>query len=199
MNYDNESIKSHPLVWPPGWKRDRFPDSARFRQNHTVYSTSKKLNNELDLLGATHVILSTNLILNRDGTPRSSQRQPADPGVCVYFTLKKKEQCIPCDRWDKVEHNIHAIMLCVGALRGLDRWGAGEFVTAAFTGFKAIPEQAGISFETILELDGDNSLECAEFQYRKLAHRYHPDKPQGSEKKMRELNGAIAQAREHFK
>lgn len=90
-------------------------------------------------MGATHVVLSTNIELRRDGLPKVTRAQPDDKGVAVYFTRDGKQQCIPCDQWNKVEDNIQAIRKTVQALRGIERWGAKSFVDAAFMGFQALP------------------------------------------------------------
>ena len=96
---------------------------------------------ELCRLGCDHwnVIISSNMPVKRDGLPYANRKDPEDPGVAVYFKLNREEKCFPCDRWDRVADNIHAIGLSIAALRGLDRWGAEHMVDAAFRGFKALP------------------------------------------------------------
>lgn len=136
-------MQSYPLDWPPAWPRCKWVQDARFGKRSLPQAVSN-LMHELSLLGAKSIVISTNLALRKsDGLPKSGQCQPMDRGAAVYFELKKKPQCIPCDRWKKIEDNIWAISLSIGALRGLNRWGAKEMVDAAFTGFKALPETAG--------------------------------------------------------
>jgi hypothetical protein len=65
------------------------------------------------------------------GRPYVGQRI-SDSGAAVYFTRKGRDQCIACDKWDSVRDNLHAIGKTIEALRGIDRWGTGEMVDAAF-------------------------------------------------------------------
>lgn len=172
--------EGYPLQWPGGWPRVKWPQRARFQ---TRFSTAvRELLRELDLLGASNIVISSNLQLRRDGLPYASQRQPDDRGVAVYFHLNGEQQCIPCDKWNLVEDNLQAIRLTVAALRGLERWGAKEMVDAAFRGFKALPEAAGGEYsETdeqwfeILGVDSDADKETIKKAYREKAKLYHPD------------------------
>ena len=108
-------------------------------------------------------------------------RRPDDHGVAVYFTLNGEERCFPCDRWHRVEDNVWAIAKSIGALRGLDRWGAKTMVDAAFRGFKALPESAsGAAWWTTLDVDPDTvSREEVDTAYRLRASQTHPDRPGG--------------------
>src|SRR5262245_44424311 len=128
----------YPLYWPDG----RLRTPRRSRSEFKVYSFAvvrDQLLNELKLMNARDVILSTNLMLRNDGLPLANQRQPADPGVAIYFTYKGKAVAFACDRWDKIEDNVQAIRHTINALRGIARWGTGDMVDAAFTGFLALP------------------------------------------------------------
>ncbi|MET4003899.1 hypothetical protein ABIB48_002637 [Arthrobacter sp. UYCu511] len=127
-----------------------------------------------------------NMVVNVDGTYRGKQATPEDKGVAVYFTLNGEDQCFPCDRWNGVADNLHAIALSIGALRGLDRWGAKEMVNAAFRGFKALPAativtpyQARLWYE-VLEVAPTASPEVIKAAYRQQLLKHHPD--QGGER-----------------
>jgi hypothetical protein len=109
----------------------------------TYFQATTFLLDELKRLGARTVVISSNLQIGQHGLPLSKQRTPEDPGIAVYFVLNGKEQCIPCDKWDRTEDNIKAIGKTIEALRGLDRWGAKDMVDAAFMGFKALPAPDG--------------------------------------------------------
>jgi hypothetical protein len=136
---------------------------------------------ELELLGADDIVMSTNIPIRKDGLPYANQRQPDDPGVAIYFTLDGQPQCIPCDKWDTVAQNLRAVELTIGALRGLERWGAKEMVNAAFRGFKALPESVIVTPYTtrpwyeVLQVQPDASHEVVRAAYRNLAAKYHPD------------------------
>ena len=47
--------------------------------------------------------------------------------------------CFACDKWRDVYDNIYAIGKTIEALRGIERWGTGDMVEQAFTGFVALP------------------------------------------------------------
>lgn len=194
MTQHFEQIEAHPLHWPAHWPRSGNPESAAFK---TQFSKARDgLVHELELLGAERLIISSNLMLRLDGLPLSKQRQPADAGIAVYFVLDGDAQCIPCDKWAKVEDNLQAVRLTVEALRGLERWGAKNMVKAAFSGFKAIPETtSGRGWWDVLQMRKEGGIAIAETQYKRLALDYHPDKPNGSHDKMSNLNLAIDQAR----
>ena len=151
---------AYPLKWPAGWPRAKEQRRADFGQKTIsssgyAYKTSttfdkatRALYDELKLLKVTEVVLSSNLELRRDrqGVPYANQRI-SDTGVAVYFKRDGKEQCIPCDRWDRAEDNIKAVAKTIEALRGIERWGAKNMVDAAFRGFAALPAPPDYSFE----------------------------------------------------
>lgn len=203
--------EAFPLEWPPGWPRTKVRHRARFAERKfrtTTYgvdirsseskSHSKALRfllDELERLGARDVVISTNLELRRDGLPRSTARAD-DPGVAVYFTIKGQTRCIPCDRWDRVPDNLYAVGLCIAAMRGLERWGAGKMVDAAFSGFKALLAQnEGYPWWTVLGFTTPDGVTkaLAEDAYVQLAQKLHPDVG-GSHDDMVELNQARADA-----
>ena len=194
--------EGYPLQWPSGWPRISYPTRARFQ---TSFATAvRELLRELDLLGATDIVISSNLQLRRDGLPYSNQRQPEDRGIAVYFNLNGEQQCIPCDKWDLTEDNIQAIRLTVAALRGLERWGAKEMVDAAFRGFKALPASGESTpsdqrlWHEVLEVSPNASWEVVEAAYRRLLHKVHPDKG-GSVQAFTEVQNAFKQAKENYK
>jgi hypothetical protein len=192
-------VDRYPLTWPAGWPRTKYPQSARFNTSFT--KARNELMRELDLLGADGIIISSNLETRLDGLPYASQRQPDDSGIAVYFRLEGNDQCIPCDKWYSAADNLQAIRLTVGALRGLERWGAKEMVNAAFRGFKALPA-AGEGSESnqrlwheVLEVSPDASWDVIEAAYRELLHKVHPDKG-GTETEFHEVQAAFKQAKE---
>jgi hypothetical protein len=134
---------------------------------------------QLKRLGADNIVVSSNVMLRRDGLPYANQRRPDDTGVAVYFTLKGQQQCIPCDRWASVDDNIHAIGLTVEALRGLERWGAKEMVDAAFSGFQALPPGSGMPSVSpwwqVLGVPETATGDDMKSAYRLLAKKHHPD------------------------
>ena len=72
-----------------------------------------------------------------------------------------------------------AIAKTIGALRGIERWGAKEMVNAAFRGFKALP-MGGDAIMTatphqVLGVAPGASKEEITAAYKELAKKYHPD------------------------
>jgi hypothetical protein len=74
-----EHNETSPLKWPDGWIRtriqDRKPQSAWKKPQRVYYDMLLK---ELERLGATSALLTTNT-------------DPRDPGVAVYFSRKKED------------------------------------------------------------------------------------------------------------
>jgi len=161
-----------PLRWPMGWPRTERPTFSRF--NVTFNTQVNELRHELRLLGAKSVVLTTNIPLRKDGLPYSNYRIE-DPGVAVYFLLKGVEQCMPCDRWNKIQDNLRALVKTITALRGIERWGAKDMVNAAFRGFVALPDSSSVmstSPQYFSEcLDSGHAREC----YLRLCKELHPD------------------------
>lgn len=185
--------EAYPLHWPEGRPRTARRERSRFDTTHQLAQT--RLMEELRLMNAKHVVLSTNVELRRDGLPYSSRKNPDDPGVAVYFEHKGRSVCFACDRWDSVGDNIQAIKKTVEALRGIARWGTGDMMEAAFSGFVALPAP---SWRGDLGLGSDATLSDAEASYRSRARYAHPDAG-GSEEAMSRLNVAITAARKELK
>lgn len=149
---------------------------------------------ELRAMGAKMPVLSTNVPLRRDGMLYSVRTEPDDPGVAVYFTWKGRQMAFSCDRWERVRDNVQAIRHTIAALRGIDRWGTGDMMEAAFTGFEALPPP---SWRGDLGLGPDATRADAEAAYRARARSAHPDAG-GSDEAMARLNAAISCAREQL-
>jgi len=199
------TIDSYPLCWPHGRKRTGkwYQEGAKF---DTSFARARdSIIREVALLKDTHVkwlregdvIISTNIALRRDGYPLANQRQPEDTGVAVYFTYNGKQQCFACDRWKKIEDNMQAIAKTIEALRGISRWGTGDMLAAAFTGFVALPApDAKRGWREVLGADLGDDLATVRAKYRDLASRYHPDRNAHADapKRMAEINRAWDEA-----
>lgn len=196
------SEEAYPLQWPAGrprterWRRERAKFDVTFaRARDNIVAEIGRLAGRYP---DPNVVISTNIALRRDGLPLANQRQPDDPGVSVYFTYKKRQMSFACDRWDKIEHNMQAIAKTIEALRGIARWGTGDMLEAAFTGFSALPPPqqpaaAGSrSWRDVFGTGVANRTQLSEI-YRRLASAHHPDRG-GDPSKMSELNQARDQA-----
>jgi hypothetical protein len=179
-------IEAFPLTWPPGKKRDPYPSESRFRTQ--IGKAIKGVQNEVERLGGRDLVISSNLPLKRDGMPYASQARLSDTGVAVYFNYQKKPMCFACDYWNTVESNMWAIAKTIEALRGIKRWGSGDMMQQAFTGFVALPapEQPW----QVLGLDTSRpTTEQIEDAYRRLAMKHHPDRG-GDPNEMARINSA---------
>lgn len=181
--------ESYPLAWPAGKPRKQYPDRSKFGPR-SIDGSTQILLKQLRLLGGANMVLSTNLRLRLDGMPYSNQAQPRDQGVAVYFTYKNKAMCFACDRWDKIQDNIYAVAMTIDALRGIERWGSGEMVQQAFTGFVALPApESTRAPEEVLGVRRGATHDEIEAAFRKKIFSAHPDHG-GSGAAMQELTEA---------
>lgn len=190
------TIEAFPLQWPAG--KPRVKRRARSRFAVTFGKSLMAVQKEVRLLGGRGLVISSNVELRRDGLPYASAREPSDPGVAVYFQYKDRPMCFACDRWDLVRDNCWAIAKTIEALRGIERWGTGDMVEQAFTGFTALPSpsQADDWRTTLGFAPTDRpTLEQVDEAYRRLAMLHHPDRG-GSTEQFQRINRAREQARE---
>lgn len=177
--------QAYPLQWPKNWPKTEPGRKEHGKFKQTLAAALNNLKTECARLGGKSLVLSSNYTLGNE--------RPAESGVVAYFQLGESSIAIPCDRWKLVEHNVHAIALTIEALRGMDRWGAKHMITAMFTGFKALPENAGgLDPRKVLGLEGFALTEdVITSQFRILSKKYHPDIPgTGNAEKWRELREA---------
>lgn len=179
------TIEAYPLTWPPGKPKQGGREQSLFRTNLGKAITN--LQREVKLMSGTNLVISSNLPLRKDGVPMARAGYIGDPGVAVYFDLKKKPMCFACDRWNKVDDNMQAIAATITALRSIERWGSGSMVEQAFTGFAALPapEQPW----QVLGVSSHATKDEIDTAYRRLASEHHPDKG-GDEQRMMRINAA---------
>jgi hypothetical protein len=193
-----------PLQWPSGRPRTEHWRREQAKFDVTFARARDNIVAEIGRLAGRYpdpqIVISTNIALRRDGLPLANQRQPDDPGVAVYFLYKKRAVAFACDRWVKIEHNMQAIAKTIEALRGIARWGTGDMLAAAFTGFTALPPPGAAAPRPAAhrhwrEVFGTGVRTRADVQdvYRRLAGAYHPDRG-GDPTKMAELNRARDEA-----
>lgn len=171
---------AYPLQWPANWPRSKSPHSSRFG-NHTVHQSLDELKTQLEKLGGTNLVVSSNFTLN--------SQSPKDPGVAVYFNLRKLRCALACDRWSTLSHNIWAIAKHIEALRGQDRWGVGS-IDQAFAGYAALNAPSGKDPWTLLGIKREGATrEKIMDAYRRLSLERHPDRG-GSTEAFQELTAA---------
>lgn len=207
----------YPLSWPAGWKRtpSSMRTRARFKKGTTTYGSTgswrsssaltvpqglDRLRTELERLRVRDIIISTNVELNSYGDPRGGRRDPADPGVAVYFKMAGKDRVLACDCWDRTADNLASVAAHIECLRGIDRYGVGT-LDQAFAGYDALPPPgatAKIPWRKVFEFAADARITRPEIdtRYRHLAQQFHPDLQGGSHEAMAMLNVARDEALE---
>lgn len=197
--------EAYPLRWPAGWpKRTGHMGSGPFKGLTPERATSS-LRNELRLLGAQHVVVSSNL-KPRNFMGEQKQDAKAQPGVALYFTLKARAMTMAQDAYSSPYANMRSLALAIEGMRQIERHGGGHMMQRAFDGFASLPPPDGTSgptkrpWRTVLELEGLSGpnfavLAGAEASYKTLARKRHPDAAGGSHDAMSELNMAINDAR----
>lgn len=197
-----------PLYWPQGWPRTRFR-SRTSRYSVTMVRARDEVMRTLAGMNATERIISTNVPIRRDGLPAAGCPEPQDPGVAVYWAERlvdaqgraqgQRHQVIACDRYTTVRDNLRACGLALEGLRAIARSGASQVLDRAYTGFAALPANAGASdWREVLGLDVTSGRalngEQLKAAYRAMAERAHPDHG-GSTEQMASVNRAYADAR----
>lgn len=207
------TVDAYPLQWPQGWKRTsasqrREAKFGKARQgtgaSHvaprglTITEAVQRLLDELERLPVrtNSVVISTNVRPTLGGLPRSGERKPDDPGAACYWTdaFNGKPRVMAIDQYTRVEDNIAALAATIEAMRAIERHGGAVILERAFTGFTALPapgQGAKREWWDVLEVDRSTVTreECKQ-AYRRLASKFHPDKPGGSHEAMSELNAA---------
>lgn len=201
-------MKSYPLQWPPGWRRTKMRTRAYFNQRTegvygsgrtrvSIHEGTKRVLEQLRAFGVAEgdAIVSTNLTLRLDGLPKGDQREPADPGVSVYWQQKKDtvHKVMAIDRYDRVADNLAAIAATLEAMRAIERHGSAVILERAFLGFQCLP--APNTWRSVFRWGEEAmpTLKDVKERYRDWAKTRHPDNG-GSDAKMAELNWAMAEA-----
>jgi hypothetical protein len=196
------TVEAYPLNWPENWPRTPRHQITGSRFDTSMALARDGLMREIEMLGGSYIVLSTNVRLKKDGMPYASDPEPMDAGVAVYFKFKGEQMCFACDRYFLVKENLQAIRKTIEALRGIERWGASDMMQRAFSGFLQLPAPGKSkvrSWREVLEVgEGINDLEYVRHCFRRLSRLRHPDRG-GTEDEMAELNAAWALAQEALK
>ena len=211
----HDDATRYPLVWPSTWPRTHAANRARASFSKSISETTTgldgvrekkrrtvdlsaadaatRLEDQIERLGGTDAILSTNQRLRMDGRPKQNEGEPGDVGAAVYFKLKGKPRCLACDRWDRVADNVAALAAHIDAIRRIDRYGVGT-LEQAFAGYAALPP-AGSDWRSVFDLNNGGPVTPAEIEtrFRALAVLHHPDRG-GDPLAMARLNAARAAA-----
>lgn len=195
-----EGQTRYPLCWPEGWKRTRPIERARSRFKATPAAARDDLLKEIErhvpVWRRKTIILSTNIPTRKDGLPYANAREPADPGVALYWEAKKgRPMVIACDTFKTTWENMRAIHKTLEALRGIERWGASELLERAFTGFQALPS-SGKAWWEVLGVSPHAKADEIRQRYHSLIPSHHPDGG-GTSEKFHELRAAYEEACKH--
>jgi len=173
---NTKSTRAYPLYWPEGWPRT---ERSRIRKaqfkDRSVYMSRQAIEGEVRRFGGRDLIVSSNLELRLDGTPRSNQKQPTDRGVAIYFTRAKSPMALACDVYDTVEDNLWALCRTLDALRQIERDGSPALINRAFKGFQALPDPNQREWWEVLGVDRMADNATIRLAYIRLAKQHHPD------------------------
>lgn len=203
-----------PLAWPDGIARKRSRERSDFHKERGFNAARDGALDQLRLMRASHVVITSNLPTNSKGLPTSaSVGHISDPGIAVYWVRNGKEHVIACDRWQTCMENMRAVEKTLEAIRGIARWGSTEMVESAFAGFAALPpgdgtsaytapEQKQLTWRQIFRVDvapftslsSKDLLAVVKGKHRELIKTAHPDFAGGGHMRAVELNTALAQA-----
>ena len=193
--------EAYPLQWPDGWPRtpsyrresdSRFGGSGRI----TVGRARDLLMDQLRLLPATDIIISSNVPTRSDGLLYADNKRIDDPGIAAYFNFKKRPRVMAMDDYVSVAGNLRSLGLSIEGMRQMQRHGNAEMWERAFTGFLAIaPPDWKKPWREVFGIkpNGPITLATVTELYRQKARERHPDAG-GSDTLMAELNVAYEEA-----
>ena len=172
--------------------RARLAHDARFvKKQHAGYPSGRSYTRNAELSIADGVsrvraelrrmgvldddlVISSDLQLRPDGFPKSSQREPDDPGVAVYWIDAGESRCMAIDRYDRIADNLAAVAATLDAMRHRTAWWRRN-PQRAFTGFTALPSSAE-SWWGILGVELERAPHRDRFGVPAPAQRDAPDK-----------------------
>lgn len=191
------TVEAFPLHWPEGWPRTPSYKQHASRFTQVGWTAMQTLRDELRRLGATNVVISSNVPLRQDGIPYAdaARRKIPDPGVAVYFRLKGRPMVMARDAYWTPWENMRSVAATVEAMRALERHGGAFMMERAFSGFTALPSPGPSvrPWREVLGVSGPGTREAIDVAYRAAARRAHPDAG-GSNEAMAEVNAARDQA-----
>lgn len=198
MHLHSSDITTYPLVWPTNWERTASRTPSRYRVSFE--RARADLLQQLSLLRTESIVISSNVPVRRDGIPYAKATAPWDPGVAVYWMDHSEGlRVIACDKWRGTAENLRAIGTTLTYLRGIQRAGATEAVTKAFSGFAALLPASvpkNDDWRVVMNFDHNEPITEAQLsrRYRTLAQERHPDRG-GSHEQMLQLSAAYQAAK----
>lgn len=180
-----EAVEAFPLHWPIGFERSKTKKYSQFQC--TLSQARDGVLEEIRRLKGVNVIISSNIPVKQDGNMYGHGRTVnGDEGVAVYFTWKNDQYVLACDNYYKIHENLRAIQKTIEAIRGIERWGASDLLSRAFSGFKQLAEST-IPFKAwydVLGVNQNSNYNAITDSYRLLIKKYHPDNPETGDREM---------------
>jgi hypothetical protein len=195
-------IEAYPLHWPPDWPRTpahQRESDGRFggARKLTMGRAISQLVDEVRLLRATNLIVSSNIPTKGNGLPYAEAKRVDDPGVSVWFDFMGKPGVVARDGFTSPAGNIRSMTLMIEGFRQVERHGGSLMLERAFTGFIAIaPPNWKKPWREVFGVKGDWAGNITAL-YREKARERHPDTG-GHETLMAELNVAYQEARQEL-
>lgn len=196
-------VDAYPLYWPLDWKRTDAHMRKQSRYELTFVRARDAVVRSARLMRGRDIVVSTNVPIRKDGLPLAGMREPADPGVAVYWTQfgeagESTLRVMACDHWATVRENLRAMGLALEGLRAIERSGASQILERAFAGFAALPASTGAPaarpWRDVLHLNGQPvTRDVIENAYKQRALVVHPDQG-GTIEAFIELRNAREQA-----
>jgi hypothetical protein len=190
------SVEAFPLAWPDGWPRTSWDKRGKSRFAGQTYNQITELQRQLRLLGASNVVISSNVPVRNDGLPYAdaARRRYDDPGVAIYFTLNGKALSMARDKYWTPWENMRSLVLTIDGLRSMERHGGSTMMQRAFSGFASLaPPDWKKPWREVFGVKPDWEGDIRELFKQKAKHR-HPDAG-GNDDLMAELNVAFAEAK----
>lgn len=190
------TAEAYPLQWPAGWPRTPQHQQGRSRFTTGYKKAIRRLKDELRLLGATDLVISSDVPVRRDGMlyADAARRKIDNPGVAIYFRLKGKPMVMARDVYWTPHENITGLAHAIEHMRGLARHGGDFMMYQAFEGFTALPAPAkGPSCWDLLGVSPNASPAEIDRAFRDAAKKAHPDAG-GSDAAMATLSAAKQEA-----
>lgn len=175
----NAPTEGFPLTWPIAQRRTRSGEhtNAGWIYKQTLAAYRDILIAEFKRLGATKVVISSNVPLRRDGVMSDGAREPDDPGVAVYFERDGLPFVIGCDKYTHVRCNVAGLGKTIEAMRAIERHGSPSLLQHAMSGFKQLAAHEALeSWWVVLGIESTATLAEVERAHERLAQQHHPDR-----------------------
>jgi hypothetical protein len=210
-------IQPFPLDWPAGHRRSGPLEQERSSVKSPIATLYRSIHTELKAWKATGVIISSNAVLKKDGTPAARQTKPADTGAVVYFWYRNVFYGLSLDHFTDLPGNLKEIRDILNRFRRFWRlynYGVMLKMLAEIATVKQPQQQerqqqkqepppkqkterSAEDWRTVLELGKVVTWSQVRANYLRLSKKYHPDKG-GKTEDFQRLQAAYEKGKKHF-